>query len=147
MKLLRSLFAVFLVLVLAGCINDGASLQIAGAHHSVSLTRAQPLFWRKKVELHVVVQRMPECQRRHHLAPATASTATAEIYSPGDSTYLLKQGSHLYMFESVTCEGFKELQEPPASGLGEKLGVFRDDNGRFRFVPEPANPAPAPSAS
>lgn len=145
MRTVRSLLVLAAALpLLAGCINDGASLQVGGAMHSLSLVRAQPLFWRKKVELHVVVQRMPDCQRRHHLQPATVRTATAEVYSAGEGTYLLKQGPHLYLFETVTCEGFQKLKELPAGGLGEKLGDFREENGAFRFIPTPEMPTPPP---
>jgi hypothetical protein len=148
MKPVRSHLILIAVLpLLGGCINDGASLKVHGALHSLSLTRAQPWFWDKKVELHMVVQRMPDCQRRHHLQPATVSTATAEIYAAGEGTYLLKQGPHLYLFETVTCEGFQELKEPPPGGLGEKLGVFREENGAFRFIPEPVKRAPAAETS
>ena len=126
--------------LLSACINDGAALLINGANHSLSLTRQQPQFWDKKVKLHMVVSRMPECQRRHALRSATVATATAELYAPGEGTYILKQGKYLYLFETTTCLGFQEMKEEPPSGLGEKLGAFRMQNGTFRFIPEPVKP-------
>lgn len=124
--------------LLAGCVSDAASFQIDGKEHSLSLVREQKWLWEKKVELSLVVSRMPACQRRHHLKSASIATATAEVYSPDFSNFYLKQGTRIYAVETQTCEGFRELTEAPAGGMGQKVGVFKEIKEKFSFEEDPA---------
>lgn len=124
--------------LLGGCINDAASFHIDGKDHSLSLMREQKRPWEKRVELFVVVSRMPDCQRRHHLKSSSISSSRVEVYSFGADSFYLQQGDRLYFVETNTCEGFRELTEPPSTGLGQKLGTFTESAGEFRFVDEPA---------
>lgn len=125
--------------LLTGCLNDGASFKINGPNHSLSLTRTQSYFWDSKIELHMVVQRIPDCQRRHTLNPISANSLNAELFSIDENTYFLKQSHYIYSFETTTCNGFETMKETPDSGIGKKLGVFKEINGAFRFVPEATN--------
>lgn len=124
--------------LLGGCINDAASFQIDGKDHSLSVMREQKWPWEKRVELFVVVSRMPDCQRRHHLKSSSISSSTVEVFSSEVDSFYLQQGGRLYFVETNTCEGFRELTEPPATGLGQKIGTFTESAGEFRFVNEPA---------
>lgn len=149
MNLAAPLCVVLLLPVLAGCVNDAASLQIDGKEHSISVVREQKWFWEDKVELFVVVTRMPDCQRRHHLKTAPIATASFDVFSPDAVTFYLRQGGRTYSVETKTCESFRELSGAPDSGMGLKIGVFKEVGGQFTFVEEPASPdaatAPAPS--
>lgn len=129
---------VLLLPILSGCVNDAASFQIDGKEHSLSLVREQKWIWESQVDLFVVVTRMPECQRRHRLRNAAINASAVEVYSPDAMTFFLRQGGRTYSVESRTCEGFRELPEAQAGGLGLKLGVFRESKGAFIFVEEPA---------
>lgn len=122
---------------LSGCINDAASLQIDGKDHSLTLVREQRLPWEKRVDLFVVVARMPDCQRRHRLKSAGISASVVDVYSPEMGNYYLQQGGRTYSVETATCEGFRELNEPPATGLGPRIGSFRAVGGEYRFVDAP----------
>lgn len=124
--------------LLGGCINDAASFQIDDKDHSLSLMREQKWPWEKRVELSVVVSRMPDCQRRHHLKSSNISSATVEVFSPGGNSFYLQQGGRLYVVETNTCEGFRELTDPPSTGLGQKIGTFTESAGELRFMDEPA---------
>jgi hypothetical protein len=124
--------------LLGGCINDAASLHIDGKDHSLSVMREQKWPWEKRVELFVVVSRMPDCQRRHHLKSSSIGSSTVEVFSSGADSFHLQQGDRLYFVETNTCEGFRELAEPPTTGLGQKMGTFTESAGEFRFVDEPA---------
>lgn len=127
--------------LLGACVNDAASLQIDGKDYSLSVMREQKRPWEKRVELFVVVSRMPDCQRRHHLKSSSISSSTIEVFSPDVDSFYLQQGGRLYFVETDTCEGFRELAEPPVAGLGQKIGTFTDAAGNFRFVKEPATGA------
>lgn len=123
--------------VLTGCINDAASLQIDGKDHSLTVVREQRLPWEQRVDLFVVVARMPDCQRRHHMKASSISASTVDVLSPEVGTYYLQQGARTYSVETATCEGFRELTALPESGLGAKIGSFKAVNGEYRFVDEP----------
>jgi hypothetical protein len=135
------LFPLVALSLLGACVNDAASLQIDGEDYSLSVMREQKRPWEKRVELFVVVSRMPDCQRRHHLKSSNISSSTVEVFSPDADSFYLQQGGRLYFVETDTCEGFRELSEPPVAGLGQKIGTFTDAAGEFRFVREPATGA------
>jgi hypothetical protein len=118
-----------------GCINDGIAMRIDGPEHAISLIREQKLFWEKKMDLEVVVARLPDCQRRHPLQPAAVSgNFKVDVYMTGPNTFLLEQGKNLYSVETQTCQKFEKLAGEPAGGKGELVGVFREEKGKLAFV-------------
>lgn len=124
-----------LVPVLSGCVNDGIAMVIDGPDHAISLLRQQHRFWEKRLDLEIVVARLPACQRRHRLEPAALAPGfKVDVYTTGPDTYLLEQGRHLYVTETQTCQGFQKLAEVPAGGKGELLGVFREEQGKLVFA-------------
>lgn len=135
-----------LVPALSGCVNDGIAMVIDGPDHAISLMRAQPRFWEKRMDLEIVVARLPTCQRRYALQPAPVSSDfKVTVYTTAPNTFLLEQGRHLYLTETETCKGFQKLDAPPPEGKGELLGVFREERGRLVFVAaQPAAPAAKP---
>jgi len=121
--------------VLSGCVNDTIAMVIDGPSHAISLVRAQKLFWEKRMDLEIIVSRLPDCQRRHALQAAAVSPGfKIEVYGLGDDTYLLDQGGRLYLTETRTCQGFQTIAAPPAGGKGDLLGVFREEHGQLVFV-------------
>lgn len=149
-KLASALLPVFLLPLLAGCINDAASYQIDSKDNAITLVREQRWFWKPEVDLSVTTSRLPDCQRRHKMGVVPAAVAV-EVWQTGPGTYLLKQGETLYLTETQTCEGFQKVSpDQLPSGMGEKLGVFQVQDDKLRFVPVPpppaaAAPAPAPT--
>lgn len=121
------------VLALAGCSAEPASLLIAGSEVALTVERTQPNFWTDGWELSLTVRRNPECQRRHHLKPTTSNGLKVEVYSPEPAVYILRQGKRWYVTELKTC-GFQAFKEPPPEP-GELLGAFREKAGVFKFVP------------
>jgi len=128
--------------LLAACVNDAASFQIDGRDHSLTVIREQRWLWDKNVELAVVAARLPECQRRHALDQAPAKEASVEVWQTGSTTFILKQAEKFYLVETLACEGFRKLDAAPPGGLGRKLGVFAEQGGKLRFLPEPGVGAP-----
>jgi len=135
-KMVSIALAMLSLPMFAGCVSDAASLQIDGKEHSLSLVREQKWLWEQQVELFVVATRMPDCQRRHRLKSSAISASSVEVYSPDAVTFFLRQGGRLYSVETRTCETFRELSEAPATGLGQKLGVFKELKGQFAFAAE-----------
>ncbi len=129
--------------VLGGCVNDGIAMRIDGPEHAISLIREQKLFWEKKMDLEVVVARLPDCQRRHQLRQATVSSSfQVDVYMTGPNSFLLEQGKNLYSVETQTCQKFERLEAEPKDGKGELVGVFREEKGKLVFVAaQPAAPA------
>lgn len=131
----RLLPALAVLPFIAGCINDSASWLIDGGDHALTLIREQPWFWSDKVDLFVVAARLPECQRRHTLAPGTTARADLDVYQTGNNDFVLKQGERYYRIETRTCTGFAPLDAAPGD-LGGRRGSFREQGGRLRFVSE-----------
>jgi hypothetical protein len=131
----RFVLPLLLLPLLSGCINDGIAMRIDGPEHAVSLLRGQKVFWEKKMDLEVVVARMPDCQRRFSLEPAAVSPRfKVDVYMTGPNAFLLEQGKYLYSVETQTCQKFEKLAAPPEGGKGELVGVFREEAGKLVFV-------------
>lgn len=134
---LRILLTTLLAIpLLTACVDDRVSWQIDGTReHTLSLIREQPLFWDKKVELYMVVSRMPACTRRHSLGTGTEKTKV-EVYQVPSGAFIIKAGRRMYVTESQTCIEWARLDEAPEGGLGELRGIFRVRNGSLEFVVE-----------
>ena len=66
MRLRHLLLPLLAAPLLTACVNDGATYEIDNSReHVLSLIREQPYFWDSKVNLYLVVSRMPSCMRRH----------------------------------------------------------------------------------
>lgn len=139
---MKKLLLLALLPALGGCINDSIGMRIDGPEHAVSLVREQKLFWEKRMDLEVVVARLPDCQRRHKLQPAAISPGfKVDVYALGQNAFLLEQGRNLYTVETQTCQKFEKLVEPPKDGKGELVGVFREQDGKLAFVAaQPSRP-------
>jgi len=131
---LRHFFLSLLVLpLLTACVNDGATYEIDGTReHVISVIREQPLPWDSKVNLYVVVSRMPACMRRHDAGTGTASTKV-EIFQVPSGAFIVKIGKRMFATETQTCESFAKMDAEPVEGMGEARGVFREKNGVWEF--------------
>ncbi|WP_303783550.1 hypothetical protein [Azovibrio restrictus] len=136
----------FLLPLLAACVNDGAAYMVDGPQHALSVVREQNLFWEKQVELAVVVSRLPDCQRKHVIQKA-APSVPVELWQPGPGTFILQVGQNRYVTETRTCQGFARMTEDPPGGMGEKLGTYAVRNGVFTFTPAARAEGADPSSS
>ena len=121
--------------LLTACVNDGASYEISGAEHSLSLIREQPLFWDKTVKLSLAVARMPDCLRRHSIGPGTANTKV-EIYRVPSGAFIVRAGKRMYATETQTCEGWAKMDGEPDDIEITLVGTFRVKNDKLIFVKE-----------
>lgn len=141
---LRHLILPFLALpLLNACVNDGATYEIDGTReHVLSLIREQPYFWDKKVNLYMVVARMPACMRRHSMGAGT-ETSKVEVYQVPSGAFIIRSGKRLYATETQTCESFAKMESEPVEGMGKLIGAFRVKKDKLVFEKAESDPAPA----
>ena len=136
MRLRTVLFALLAVPLLTACVNDGATYEIDGTReHGLSLIREQPYFWDSKVNLYLVVSRMPSCMRRHSLGAGTEKTRV-EVYQVPSGAFIIKAGKKMFATETQTCESWAKMDGEPAEGMGTLMGSFRLKKGELVFVKE-----------
>jgi hypothetical protein len=136
MRLRHLLLPLLAAPLLTACVNDGATYEIDNTReHVLSLIREQPYFWDSKVNLYLVVSRMPACMRRHSIGPATEKTRV-EIYQVPSGAFIVKAGKKLFATETQTCENFAKMDGEPAEGMGQLMGTFRVKKGELVFVKE-----------
>lgn len=133
MRLRHLLLPLLAAPLLSACVNDGATYEIDGTReHVLSLIREQPYFWESKVNLFLVVSRMPACMRRHDMGNGTP-TSKVEIYRVPSGAFIVKSGKRLYATETQTCESFAKMDAEPLEGMGQLMGTFRVKNGELIF--------------
>jgi hypothetical protein len=128
--------------LLAGCgATDMASMPIQDSSHSLTLVREKPYAWSQGWDVAVVVARMPDCQRRHHLRRAADGEFRMEVFHTPQDNWILRKGQNWYITETRNCQ-LQQFKEAPAEP-GTLVGAFEDKGGQFRFVrsPEPGKPA------
>lgn len=144
------LLALLLLPFLAACSDLRATFEIKTSAHALSLIRVTSYPWQKTAKYSIVAARMPDCMRRHLMSEAGLD-AKVEVYSPGNDAWILKQGDHMFVVETRTCEGFAKLDTVPDGGLGALMGTFemRNDTLVFTAVPKGEPPAAdvAPAAN
>ena len=136
MRLRHLLLPLLAAPLLSACINDGATYEIDNTReHVLSLIREQPYPWDAKVNLYLVVSRMPACIRRHNLGAGTDKTKV-EVYQVPSGAFIIKVGKRMFATETQTCESFAKMDSEPPEGMGELMGTFRVKKGELVFVKE-----------
>jgi len=134
MRLRHLLLPLLAAPLLTACINDGATYEIDGTReHVLSLIREQPYPWDAKVNLYLVVSRMPACLRRHNLGMGTEKTRV-EVYQVPSGAFIVKVGKRMFATETQTCESFAKMDSEPPEGMGQLMGTFRVKKGELVFV-------------
>lgn len=143
MRLRHLLLPLLAAPLLIACVNDGATYEIDNSReHVLSLIREQPYFWDSKVNLYLVVSRMPSCMRRHSIGPATEKTKV-EIYQVPSGAFIVRAGKKMFATETQTCESFAKMDGEPVEGMGKLMGTFRVKKGVLVFEKEAAETPPA----
>lgn len=136
MRLRHLLLPLLAAPLLSACVNDGATYEIDGSReHVLLLIREQPNFWDSKVNLYLIVSRMPSCMRRHSLGTGTEKTRV-EVYQVPSGAFIIKAGKKLFATETQTCESFAKMDAEPVEGMGQLKGTFRVTKGELGFVKE-----------
>lgn len=143
MRLRHLLLPLLAVPLLTACVNDGATYEIDNTReHVLSLIREQPYFWDDKVNLYLVVSRMPACMRRHSIGAGTEKTKV-EVYQVPSGAFIIKAGKKMFATETQTCESFAKMDGEPPEGMGQLMGTFRVKKGELVFVKEEKDDASA----
>ena len=133
---MRLPLALVLTAVLAGCgSTDMASMPIQGSDHSLTLVREKQFAWSSGWDLAVVVSRMPDCQRRHHLKHMGDGTFKIEVFRTPQARWILHQGKRWYIADTESCL-LQQFDEKPADP-GTLVGVFDDKSGTLTFTQDP----------
>ena len=135
------LFLPFLV----ACSDQGATFEIKGSAHSLSLTRTTTFPWDKTAHYAIVASHMPDCMRKHAL-PDAALDAKVDVFSPGNDAWIIRQSGRMFVTETRTCEGFASLDKVPEGGLGVLTGSFEMRGSKLIFTAAPP-PVPLPSST
>lgn len=134
-----------LPLLLAGCLNDTASLRLGGNDHALTLQVRQPYFWSQAVEVDAVMSRQPDCHRRSRIDGVTLADINVDVHRPDAGEFaepilILKQGARFYAISTANCE-MQKFKAPPEKS-GTRLGTFQREGGKLKFVAAPVAPAP-----
>lgn len=134
-------------LLLAGCVNESATYHFDGREKGLTLLAKQPWFWDQRLDLEVVMSRLPICQRRSPLEAAMPGGIALDVFRPeagefSEPILVLRQGGRHYALGLDNCElqAFKTLPQKP----GLLLGTFRMEGRHLKFS---AAPSPVPAAT
>jgi hypothetical protein len=121
---------------LSGCENSATSMLIDDRNHSIVLIREQPRFWSDEVHQFMILTRLPHCQRRMTIQPATTAMVPMEVYEAGDLLWALRQGGQWYLASTEECR-VQVWAEPPADPPGPAVGRFERKGDEIVFTPAP----------
>ncbi|HMM55455.1 MAG TPA: hypothetical protein PKC23_10625 [Candidatus Desulfobacillus sp.] len=127
-----------LPLLLAGCFNQSAGFEPGGEGQSLTLQVTQPWFWDQRVDLEVVMARLPDCQRRSRLGDAMPAEVAVQVFRPAEGEFaepilVLGQSGRYYALGLGNCE-LQAFTTPPPNA-GALLGTFRIEGRTLSFVP------------
>ena len=126
---MRKILIPMMALLITGCVNDSASYYIDGRNHALTLLRAQNYFWSDDAELTLVAAHLPDCQRRHALMLAPASTVQIDVFANPDSSWTLRSGATLWRVDNNTCA----ISTGAADASGQRVGSFKVLDEELRF--------------
>lgn len=140
--------SVGMVVALAGCKNESASLIFTGPDHALTLNARQAYPWSKVMELEVVMARQPDCQRRSRMDGAAPAELKVEVSRPPEGAYaepilILRQGGGYYAVSRQNCE-MQRFKAPPAEP-GQLLGSFVMEGGKLKLISAPPAPVATPA--
>lgn len=124
--------------------SDTSTMPIQGSDHALVLIREKPYLWSSGWELSLVVSRMPDCMRRHHLKPAGDNTFKMEVFRTEQGGWIMRQGKKWYVAETQNCQLQQFDTKPPEPGT--PVGIFSDKSGTLKFVQSPDLKLPAQKA-
>ena len=95
----------------------------------------KPYLWSEGWNIAVVVSRMPDCMRRHHLKRTGDGTFKVEVFRTAEARWILHQGKRWYIADTETCQ-LQQFETPPEQP-GDLVGSFNDKGGALKFVQSP----------
>lgn len=136
----KRLLPLLAVPLLAACHQDAASYLLPEKNHAITLLRKQQWFWQDKMTVDVAVARLPECEGSGRIEDVDIDDKFYLYQAPPEypePIYIMRTGkkgskrSYAISTQSCRFESFKEMPED----VGTRLGVFKEVEGLFQFVP------------
>ncbi|MEW5770984.1 MAG: hypothetical protein AB1831_11560 [Pseudomonadota bacterium] len=121
--------------LLAGCLQDAASYSLGERDQAITLMRNKTWFWKDTVDVEVIIARMPDCNGGGSIKEVEQASAMTLYRAPDEypePLFLLKTSAGVYAVSAQSCR-MQKFPEAPAD-LGQKLGAFKEVDGKFRFV-------------
>ncbi len=132
---------IIVIAALAGCVQDTASYMIDdNRNHAITLSRAQQWFWDDRVSVAVIAARQPDCFGGLDIKQVPRSAELVLYRAPEDypePIFIMEVKGQHYAISTLSCKVQKFATAPDDKGA--KIGVFKDTDGRLRFVA--TNPA------
>ncbi len=132
----RRSLALLAVLPLAGCFQDTASYTFPEKDHGITLVRTQDWPWQDTLNLGVIAIRLPDCNEGITVKDVPKASEYTLYRAPegyAEPIFILAFDKADYAIGTQSCQ-VQKFETAPAD-LGVKLGVFREVDGKFRFVP------------
>ena len=132
------LLPVLAALSLTGCLQDSASYVFPEKDHAITLVRNQPWFWLDTVDVEVIAIRLPDCNDGISIKGVPRDGKIALYRAPDEypePIFILKTGKRHYAISTQSCR-VQKFEAPPIEP-GEKLGLFQEIDGKFRFSAGP----------
>jgi len=128
---MRHVLPLLSILVLAACGDtQHAAYLIAGAQHSLTLTRQQD-FAGSEWNTELIVARFPDCQRRYFLTGMVGDKVKVDVYRTEPGVFILNSDKHWYVTETGTCR-FEQFKVPPPAP-GDLVGSFLVKDGTLDY--------------
>lgn len=131
----RWMLLVSLVPLLAGCFQDAASYSLGARDHAITLVRNQTWPWQSTVDVSVIAIRMPECNGGGDIKDVPENAAYTLFRAPDEypePIFMLKVENRIFAVSTQSCR-LQEFQQAP-DDMGQKLGTFTVQDGKFQFV-------------
>ncbi|MEW5787881.1 MAG: hypothetical protein AB1899_08510 [Pseudomonadota bacterium] len=126
-----------LAFLLAGCLQDTASYTFPEKDHAITLVRNQTWPWESTLSLEVVAIRLPECHEGGRVEGVKRDSAITLFKAPdeyAEPIFILQVDGKDFAVSTQSCRVQKFEEAPP--DRGQKLGVFKEKDGKFGFVAE-----------
>ena len=131
----RWILLVAMASLLSGCLQDTASYELGARDHAITLVRNQTWPWQSTVDVSVTLMHMPDCNGGGTLDGVAQDGAIALYRAPDEypePLFLLKVKGAVYALSDQSCR-MQQFDQAP-DDLGQKLGAFKEVDGKFRFV-------------
>ncbi len=139
-----------IALLLAGCVDESASVALDSGGRVLTLNVRRDAPWIDRTDVEIVASALPECQRRTRLEAVPARSLRLEVFRAPEAVYaepilILREGARHYALGLANCE-VQRFPAPPQR-LGQPVGAFVFGPGSGRLAFAAAVPAQAANRS
>lgn len=139
-----------IALLLAGCVDQSASVALDSGARVLTLNVRRDAPWIDRTDVEIVASALPACQRRTRLEAVPGRDLRLEVFRAPEAVYaepilILREGARYYALGLENCE-VQRFSAPPRR-LGQPVGAFAFGAGSGRLAFSAAVPAQAANQS